>query len=144
MFPNSFKNISSLLLPYSCIVYRNSWCPIIIIIIITRSRSGTSRGKENSSIRSFAIWTLKGHIWVVYYVYQACVATRTRGLGRGIRIALRAKDANTNYQAINFCLRSYDNSFAPSTVPDWNALPLSIRNETEDAKFKTKLLQLTK
>ena len=36
-----------------------------------------------------------------------------------------------------------DNSFAPYTVHEWNALPPDIRSETDATKFKTKLLQLT-
>ena len=41
---------------------------------------------------------------------------------------------------INPCLRCYANSFVPSNVRDWNALPPDIRNEEDATKFKAKLL----
>ena len=57
-------------------------------------------------------------------------------------IAIRARAVNNNYQAINSCLWCYNNSFAPSTVREWNKLPPDTCNETDTMKFKTKLLQL--
>ena len=57
-------------------------------------------------------------------------------------IAIRARNLNTNYQAIHSRLRCYENSFAPATVRDWNALHPDIRNEAEITKFKAKLMQL--
>ena len=50
-------------------------------------------------------------------------------------IAIRARNLNTNYQAIHSRLRCYENSFAPATVRDWNALHPDIRNEAEIIKF---------
>ena len=57
-------------------------------------------------------------------------------------IAIRARNLNTNYQAIHSRLRCYENSFAPATVRDWNALHPDIRNEAGTTKFKAKLMQL--
>ena len=57
-------------------------------------------------------------------------------------IAIRARNLNTNYQAIHSRLRCYENSFALATVRDWNALHPDIRNEAEITKFKVKLMQL--
>ena len=57
-------------------------------------------------------------------------------------IAIRARNLNTNYQAIHSRLRCYENSFAPATVRDWNALHADIRNEAGTTKFKAKLMQL--
>ena len=53
-------------------------------------------------------------------------------------IAIRARNLNTNYQANHSRLRCYENSFAPATVRDWNAL----HPEAETTKFKAKLMQL--
>jgi ribonuclease P/MRP protein subunit RPP40 len=56
------------------------------------------------------------------------------------KIAVRGRGKNTNFQAMNPRLRSYTNSFVPTTVRDWNSLPPEIRNEAVTSKFKTKLI----
>ena len=49
-------------------------------------------------------------------------------------IAVRGRGRNTNFQTINSRLRSYANSFVPSTVLDWNSLPPNVRNEADAYK----------
>ena len=58
------------------------------------------------------------------------------------QLATRARCNNTNLVPINAWIHTYANSFAPSTIEDWNMLLPSIKNETNPEKFKQKLFIL--
>ena len=60
------------------------------------------------------------------------------------QLATRARCNNTNLVPINARIHTYANSFAPSTIKDWNMLPPNVKNETNLEKFKQKFTTISK
>ena len=54
-------------------------------------------------------------------------------------LGVRARSENINFVPINARIQCYTNSFVPTTIRDWNALPRNIRNVPDLEHFKRKL-----
>ena len=54
-------------------------------------------------------------------------------------LGVRARSVNINFVPINARIQCYANSFVPTTIRDWNSLPMDIRNEPDIDHFKRKL-----
>ena len=56
-------------------------------------------------------------------------------------IMMKSRGENSTFRCINPRIRSYANSFIPTTIRDWNVLPETVRNEPNAATFKSKITE---